>query len=350
MEIDLASATLKINLRAIYDNWKKLDELSASSVETAVVIKADGYSLGATRIANHLRDAGARSFFVAQAEEGRSIRQSLGDSSRIFVLGGHMLGDAEILAKYHLTPLLNSKQQFILHTQQLHDHPFGLQVNSGMNRLGFDREEFTDVLSHFQSYKPELVMSHLACGEDSSHSMNKFQLNEFKSMTLSLDCPKSLAATSGILLGRDYHFDLTRPGIGLYGCFPFTDGTPAVSIEIPVIQIRTVEKGGVVGYGATWKASEPRRIATISCGYADGAPRILENKASLYWNGIKCPFVGRVSMDLITVDVTHLEEDPESLELIGDNQSVDSLASDALTIGHEVLTNLGNRYRKVYES
>lgn len=344
----LVAATLHINISAVTENWRMLDNLSAPNVETGAVIKANGYSVGTTKLAPCLRDVGVKSFFIAQAQEGQNIRKSLADESKIYVFGGHMDQDAEHLKKYQLIPLLNSKDQFTLHMQQLPNHPFGLQLNTGMNRLGFDQEEFNEILPDALDANPVLIMSHLACADEPLHQMNAQQLKVFYEMTRSLNIPKSLAATGGILLGPNYHFDLTRPGIGLYGCFPFTNAKPVVSVEIPVIQTRDIHAGDAVGYGATWVSTDTRKIATISAGYADGIFRILSNRAKLYWNGLQCPIVGRVSMDLITVDVTHLPESPKSLELFGSNQSVDDLAAEASTIGYEMLTNLSSRYNKIH--
>ena len=345
----MAESILRISLDAVQANWRALDRMSAPHVETAAVVKADGYSLGAAEIAVCLRQAGARSFFVAQAAEGAQIRRSLDDSARIFVLGGHMSGDEAHLAGCRLIPMLNSREQFARHVRLLPGRPFGLQLNTGMNRLGMDAEEFRDILPAALEAGPELVMSHLACAEEPGNGMNARQLKVFLDMAGSVKVPKSLAATGGILLGPDYHFDMTRPGIGLYGCFPYAAAEPVVSLDIPVIQVRTVKPGGAVGYGADWVAKEERRIATISAGYADGIFRMLGSRAVLHWKRRSCPVVGRISMDLITVDVTGLPADPESLQLLGGSQPVDDLASAAQTIGHEVLTSLGGRYKRVYE-
>ncbi len=346
--VNMAEAVLQINLAAVQDNWRSLNSLSGPDVETGAVIKADGYSLGAAEIAACLRDAGARSFFVAQAAEGADVRRSLSDNSRIFVFGGHMKDDSGHLADHRLIPMLNSTEQFARHMSRLPGHPFGLQINTGMNRLGMDEAELSEIMPSALDAGPELILSHLACAEDPKHRMNERQLKAFNDIAGPLDAPKSLAATGGILLGPDYHFDMTRPGIGLYGCFPYSSAKPVVRLDIPVIQTRTVETGGAVGYGAAWTATESRRIATISAGYADGIFRMLGGRAKLCWNHHKCPVVGRISMDLITVDITELPCDPESLQLLGDSQTVDDLASDAFTIGHEVLTNLGGRYKRVY--
>ncbi|WP_289082487.1 alanine racemase C-terminal domain-containing protein, partial [uncultured Sulfitobacter sp.] len=184
--------------------------------------------------------------------------------------------------------------------------------------------------------------------DEPNHPMNARQLKTFREMTDGLNVPRSLAATGGIMLGRDYHFDLTRPGIGVYGGLPFADAMPVVTLDVPVIQVREVATGQTVGYGCAWTAPRPTLVATVAAGYADGLIRALGNGATFTHEGRKLPVVGRVSMDLITVDVTSLTEVPEHLQLIGNYQSVDTVAGFAGTIGYEVLTALGARYDRVY--
>ena len=167
-------------------------------------------------------------------------------------------------------------------------------------------------------------------------------------MTNDVAAPKSLAATGGILLGKDYHFDLTRPGIGLFGGLPFEEAKPVVSLDIPVIQVRDIKAGESVGYGNTWTAPTPRKIATISAGYADGIIRAMGSNTSLYSAGIQCPVVGRISMDLIGIDVSELAAPPTSLSLLNSTQRIDHLAGNAGTIGYELLTSFGGRYKRLY--
>ena len=191
-------------------------------------------------------------------------------------------------------------------------------------------------------------MSNLACADDPNHKMNSKQLDIFLTLTNKININKSLAATGGILLGPEYHFDLTRPGIGIYGCAPMQDCLPVLKIDIPVIQIRNIESGETVGYGNTWTSPCKKKIATISAGYADGLFRAIGKKAKLYFEEISCPIVGRISMDLIGVDITSLKVDPVRLELINSQQTVDNIAEGAETIGYEFLTSLGNRYSRNY--
>ncbi|WP_281856741.1 alanine racemase [Litoreibacter halocynthiae] len=338
----MGTGTLHIDLNALVDNWQMLDRQSAT--ETGAVVKADGYGLGAGRVAKALAGAGARTFFVAAVEEATALRATLGQDPVIYVFSGHMDGDTQTLSDLGAVPLLNSPEQVSRHQARLPDRPFGLQIDTGMNRLGIEAYDWSPEMSQDAS----LVMSHLACADEPDHQGNKDQLKAFLDMTAGLLAPRSLAATGGILLGPEYHFDMTRPGIGLYGGLPFEGAKTVARLDLPVIQTRTVNAGEAVGYAQAFIADKPRTIATVSGGYADGLIRALSGNATLYAGDTPCPLVGRVSMDLITVDVTHLDAVPEHLTILGPQQSVDTLADAAGTIGYEILTSLGHRYKRSY--
>jgi alanine racemase len=342
----MTSATLSIDLGAVVRNWQTLDAVSEG--ETGAVVKANGYGLDAAKIAIALARVGARSFFVATADEGLSLRDALGVGPEIYVFSGHMDGDTHQVRTGELTPLLNSVDQMLRHVEALPGHRFGLQLDSGMNRLGMEPAEWLAVRDIALSQQPELVMSHLACADEPSNPMNAQQLETFRAITDGIDAPRSLAATGGTLLGSAYHFDMTRPGVGLYGGLPFADAAPVVTLDLPIIQVREVEAGETVGYGNAWVAPRNSHIATVSGGYADGIIRAMGSKATLYAGDTPCPVVGRVSMDLITADVSNLGEVPETLQLMGKHQSVDAIADAAGTIGYEILTSLGQRYYRVF--
>ncbi|HMO09430.1 MAG TPA: alanine racemase [Paracoccaceae bacterium] len=344
----MATGTLTIDLDAIAANWRALDRMSSSGTQTGAVVKADGYGLGAGRVARALARAGARRFFVAVAEEGAAVRQALGPGPQICVFGGHMAGDTEMIGDLDLTPMLNSIDQVTRHLEALPDHPFGIQLDTGMNRLGMEPAEWEAVAAFVLEAGPELLMSHLACADEPDHPMNEAQLAAFHAMTDGCDLPRSLAATGGILLGPRYHFDLTRPGIGLYGGAPFEAATRVVGLSLPVIQLREVAAGETVGYGCAFQAEDEARIATVSGGYADGLIRSLSGRGTLWAGDQPCPIAGRVSMDLIGVDVTHLAEVPRVLDILGPHQGVDDLAEMAGTIGYEILTSIGPRYDRRY--
>lgn len=346
--VAMGTAKLTIDRDAIAANWRALDRLSSTGVETAGVVKADGYGLGAAEVAHILANQGVRSFFVAVAEEGAVLRQALGHGPQISVFSGHMAGDTALLRDHHLIPLLNSGEQAARHRDSLPGHPFGVQLDTGMNRLGMEAEEWDYLRGWLLGEAPSLVISHLACADDPEHPQNAAQLRSFQEMTDGIGAPRSLAATGGAVLGEAYHFDHVRPGIGLYGGAPHDTAHPVVTLSLPVIQSRELSPGEAVGYGATWVARRPSRIATVSAGYADGLLRAKSNRAQLWAGDTPCPLVGRVSMDLITVDITDLDEIPATLDILGPYQSVDDLADAGGTIGYEILTGLGARYDRHY--
>ena len=346
----MAQAQIFIDLSALQHNWRALDAASGAGVETAATIKADAYGLGAGKVGPTLAKAGARRFFVALAEEGAALRKVLGPDLPIHVYGGHMQGDAPLIAGAGLIPMLNSPAQVRRHLGALPDHPYGVQLDSGMNRLGMEADEWQPLAGDLLAGECRLVMSHLACSDEPDHDMNARQLAEFRRMTDGIGVPRSLSATGGVLLGPDYHFDITRPGIGLYGGQPFAQARKVVRLSIPVIQTRRVTAGESVGYGNSFVAPRDMRLATISAGYADGVHRALSNKVTLWHGDTPCKLVGRVSMDLLTIDVSALPDDPETLDLLGPHQGVDDLADLIDTIGYEILTSLGSRYDRVYQN
>ncbi len=340
----MSQTTLTIDLDAIIANWRALDAMSAG--ETAAVVKADAYGLGMAQVAPALARAGTRQFFVAMAQEGANLRKILGEGPRIFVFNGYAPDEQMLFAEAALVPLLNSPEQFTAFTRDLSGAPYGVQLDTGMNRLGLEGEDWGALAAEAT---PALIISHLACADAQGHPMNDTQRRNFEQMTIECDAPRSLGATGGIIMGPDYHFDLTRPGIGLYGGQPFSDARPVVTLEAPVIQIRNLGIGESVGYGNTWQAARPSRIATLALGYADGVHRALSNGAMFFWDVTPCPLVGRVSMDLITVDVTDAQGDPAALTLLNELQTIDELAHSAGTIGYEILTSLGTRFNRRYK-
>ncbi|WP_172330754.1 alanine racemase [Mangrovicoccus sp. HB161399] len=344
----MATGHLTIDLDSVARNWRALNAMTAQGTTTAATVKANGYGLGVERIAGALAGAGARKFFVAAAEEGVALRAALGPDFWIGVFSGHMAGDAELIRQNDLVPMLNSAEQAKRHMEALPGHPFGVQLDSGMNRLGMEPAEWQGLRDSLLAAKPELLMSHLACADEPAHEANLSQKRAFDAMTEGTGVPRSLAATGGVLLGPDYHYELVRPGIGLYGGRPFEAAAPVVTLSLPVIQVRTVEKDEAVGYGWTWGATKPVRIATVSAGYADGILRVLSNRAILWAGDVACPLVGRVSMDLLTIDVSALDHDPESLDLVNAAHGVDELADEAGTIGYELFTSLSRRYARSY--
>jgi alanine racemase len=345
----MGAATLTIDLDAIIANWRALDAVSAPTVETSAVIKADAYGLGVPDVARPLFDAGVKTFFVATVEEAVTLYAAVGKGAKIYVFSGQMAADNRTYYDYPLVPMLNSVDQVKRYLEADNAGGFGLQIDTGMNRLGLEEDELLAALDLLGDRTPELVISHLACADEPDHPQNAAQLAEFHRLTDGRGWRRSLAATGGALLGPEYHFDLCRPGVGLYGGAPFADAKPVVTLSIPVIQTRDVKKGESVGYGAGWVADRPSKVATLAAGYADGLIRAMGfGSPNLYDGDRPCPLIGRVSMDLLTVDVTDLAEVPAHLDLLNATQTVDDLADAAGTIGYEILTSLGARYHRRY--
>lgn len=346
---------LLIDLDAIAANWKELDSRSAPEVETAAVLKADAYGCGAPYVGPALARAGVRTFFVALAAEGATLRDAMGSEPVIYVLDGYPPAgpDADtpppILYRTHeLRPVLSSTAQAAAWFDQHPGEPCAVHLDTGMNRLGMPPAEFAALGPLPEAVR--LVISHYACADEPGHPMNARQQADFARLTGDLGRPRSLANTGGILLGPESHLDLCRAGVGLYGGLPFADARPAVTLHLPILQVREIAEGETVGYGATWTAGRPSRIATVPAGYADGLLRALTNRGTGYLDGQPLPFAGRVSMDLITLDVTDCPEAVPGamVEILGPGQTVDDLAAAADTIGYEILTSLGRRYARRY--
>lgn len=360
-----AGALLTIDVDAICANWRLLrDRLGSTSC--GAVVKADAYGLGAARIAPALAAAGCRHFFVAHLDEAISLRPHLPGDAALYVLHGSPLGaESECLA-HDLIPVLNSLSQLdawvALSRCKERRLPAILQVDTGMSRLGLSPEELASVAespSRLDAIELRFVMSHLACAEQQDHSLNGEQLARFQEARRVLpEAASSFANSSGIFLGPDYHFDVARPGAALYGVAPIAGAAnpmkPVVHLQGKVIQVRTINAGSGVGYGVTWRAPSPRRIATVSVGYADGFLRSLSNRGVAWFGDTPLPLVGVVSMDTITLDVSGLPESalqPDSLvDLINARHTVDAVAQEAGTIGYEILTSLGGRYFRQYNS
>lgn len=344
----MGTGTLHIDLEAVAANWRALDAKSAAACETAATVKADAYGLGAAQVAPRLFREGCRAFFVATAAEGLALRRTLGPEPRIYAFYGHMPGDTATLQRADIVPMICSVDQLTRQLEALPRHPFGIQLDTGMNRLGLKMAEWAATAELALKAHAVLVTSHLSDGDDPGSPANAAQLARFHEMTDGIAVPRSLAATGGVLLGPDYHFEMTRPGIGLYGGHPFRAADPVVSLEVPVITCFDVEAGEAVGYGGTWRAPAPSRIATIAAGYADGLPRALSPALEVMAGPVACPVIGRISMDLIGVDISHLDGDPEGVVILDAHRGVDTLAAAAGTIGYEILTSLGSRFVRRY--
>src|SRR5712691_4458217 len=362
-----AGGILTIDLSAIEANWKKLASTTVP-VECAAVVKADAYGCGLEPVTHKLAKAGCRTFFVADVAEGRRVR-AIAPEAVIYVLNGLMPGSAQAFAADNLRPVINSTTELAEWDAFIAIKGWrggaALHVDTGMNRLGISIDEAVAIAPRIQSetHGFTLLMSHLACAETPDHPMNDRQIRLFREIRIMYrGVPSSLANSAGIFLGGTMYCDLVRPGIALYGANPTPGKTnpmrPVVELNGRIIQVRSVNKGESVGYGATFTAARPSRIAVVAVGYADGVLRSAgaskaKPAAEVIIAGRRCPIAGRVSMDLLAVDVTDLAEGTsrrgDLATLIGDGMSVDDLAAAMGTIGYEVLTNLGRRYHRVYK-
>ena len=363
-----ADSVLTIDLGAVVANYLALrDRLSGA--ECAAVVKADAYGLGAACVAPELAAAGCRTYFVATLDEGIALRaifdglQPAGQA-RLFVLNGASPGTEEEFYEHRLIPVLNSEPQVdawaTVARRRGASRAAALHLDTGMARLGLSPSE-ADALAgepdRLAAIDLVLVMSHLACADEPDHSMNRQQLTRFRRLRDAWpSTPASLANSSGIFLGADYLFDMGRAGVALYGVNPQPDQTnpmaQVVNIKGKILQVRDVDSPMTVGYGATHLVARPGRIATVPVGYADGWPRALSNRGFAYVGDIRVPLVGRVSMDLITLDVTdvppHLVQPGCEVELLGGRAAIDEVAKVADTIAYELLTRLGQRHERVY--
>jgi len=355
----LGAATLTIDLGALAANWRLL-RTRVGAAECAAVLKADAYGTGAARAGPALAAAGCKTFFVAQVEEALDLRALLGPRPDILVLNGAPRGTEMQLAEAGLVPVLNSFEDIVAWSGCAAGHRVAVQFDTGMTRLGLPEDEVKRLIATdglLASLDVAYWLSHLACAEDVDNPMNAEQRAVFVAALQSLpSAPASLANSSGIFLGSDFHFDLVRPGVALYGGNP-TPGhdnpmTPVVRLEAPIIQFHHVDSPKSVGYGAAHRIKRPSRIATIPVGYADGYLRALGGRGYGFIGDVRVPVIGRVSMDLITLDVSDVPPADvrigTAVTLLGGPVDIDALAARADTISYELLTSLGPRYRRVY--
>jgi len=352
-------ARLTVRLGAVAENYRTCRRLAAGAA-VAGVVKADGYGLGAAEIAHALLTQGCDTFFVARLEEGIALRP-ITPKARIFVLDGVREQSAAALVEYNLTPVLNALDEIALWAQTARGRDAAIHIDTGMSRLGLSPTELAVLAAEtgqrLAGINPVLVMSHLACADDPSDATNFTQLDRFRAALAQLSpMPASLASSGGILLGPDYAFDLVRPGIALYGGNPRKGSKNpfgvAARLTGRILQLRRVDKGESVGYGATFRVERPMTLATVALGYADGLMRVLGNRGAGAIGGHKVPIVGRVSMDLVTLDVSDVPAATSGaeVEFLGDTVLLEHVAEAAGTANYEILTALGARIPRVYTS
>ncbi|TQV80687.1 alanine racemase [Denitrobaculum tricleocarpae] len=367
-----AGGRLTIDLAALKSNYRRLCEEIGPGVACAAAVKADGYGLGIGRVGPALADAGVRRFFVAHFDEALRLKSALAARTpsavvaacEIFVLNGLIAAPSADYLGEDVRPVLNSLGE----VDQWHKAsaaadkalPAALHVDTGMCRLGLPDNEFQTLMSSRARLKGidlRVIMSHLACADMPDHPLNQQQLAAFKEIRAAFaDTPASFANSSGIFLGPDYHFDVARPGVALYGINPLPGRVnpmrQVVRLQGKILQLREIDAPQSVGYGAAYQAAGPMRIATVAVGYADGYLRALSDRGHAWIGDRRIDVVGRVSMDLLALDVTAIPGDAAVpgtfVDLFDPETGADSLAAEAGTIGYEILTSLGQRYHREY--
>ena len=362
-----ATGVLTVDLDAIIANWRKLEK-TAVPAECAAVVKADAYGCGAAQVARALATAGCKTFFVATLEEARIVRAAVPAVS-IYALSGFFQNTGDAYARIDCKPVIGDLNELAEWDVFCHRSGWAggaaVHIDTGMNRLGLTITEAQGIIPRINAgdHGITLVMSHLASAEQLNNPFNARQLTSFREIaSLFSGVPASLANSSGVYLGAQFQFDLVRPGAALYGINPTPEADnpmqPVIDLKARIVQIRNVERGETVGYGGTWTARRPTRIAIVSAGYADGYFRAASANdgtrgAEVVVAGKRCPIAGRISMDLIAVDVTDLDKNAvrrgHMATLIGEGITVDELAHHFGTIGYEVMTSLGPRYTRVYK-
>lgn len=358
---------LTIDLPAIQSNWRTLRGATAGA-RTAGVVKSNGYGCGASRVASALKAAGCDLLFVATAEEGLELRQNAELSTiTICVLNGCGVNRENEFKNNSLIPVLNSLNDFktwiSFQQSEGEPHPFVLHIDTGMNRLGMSAQDAALIAADpdFAQASVLFAMSHLACADTPDHPKNADQFAAFTKAAAPLkqvhpDLILSLANSAGIYLGPDFCMNIVRPGIALYGGQPVSGKRlplePVVHLHAPLLQVRDVAAGDSVGYGATHIAARNSRIATIPLGYGDGILRAAGNEGFGFIGKTRAPMIGRVSMDLITLDITDVPEADAHpgtwVEILGENVSIDQLGAASGSFGYEILTGLGDRYIRRY--
>jgi len=344
---ETAGAILTIDLKAIQSNYLRLKK-ELGGKDCAAVVKADAYGLGIEPVSKALWDAGASTFFVALPDEGVELRHILPDAD-IHILGGLFVDAENTYIEHNLIPVLNSLEQI---KRWQNRGRCDVQFDTGMTRLGIALSDMDQVPRDLNT---DVLMTHFACADDPSHDLNGFQINGFSTAVKKIPHKRaSLANSSGIFLSTDTHHDLGRPGCALYGINP-TPGktnpmTNPVRLQGKIVQLHDIDTQQAVGYGATHKLKAGQKLATIALGYADGYLRSLSSQGVIYIDDQPAPVAGRVSMDVISIDVTKIDcAEGQLVDVIGPHNPPDDLAEKAGTIGYEILTSLGGRYKRVYK-
>ena len=368
----MAAGVLTVNIGSLCANWQMLNNKVGAAVRCAAVVKANAYGLGVEPVVKNLFKAGCREFFLATLHEAIAVRQALGSMEpTIYVLGGLSHDEAfpavsSEWQEYQLRPVLISANHVERWMQALKNAALpkcAIKIDTGMHRLGLTLQDFESLIEKksIATNSVSLVMSHFACADTADHPLNQDQLVQFQRAVrmMSASLPNilySMANSSGLFLDAQPYFDMVRPGAALYGVNPTPKQSnpmlPVVTLSLPIMQIKTIERGSSVGYGATFTADRQLTVAVVFSGYADGLFRYMGNRGAVLAKGVRCAIVGRISMDSFVVDVSLLSPEQlaglQDVEILNAQQTVDDVAVMANTIGYEVLTSLGQRYTRRY--
>ena len=350
------NAVLEVSLKNLAYNYKKLSSITNRSI-CAATIKADAYGIGVIKAFETLYKNKCRHFFVATTEEALEIRKKK-SLANVYVLNGLEGNELSTFNTYNIIPIINDKDEYKLINQNIKKYKklkFGIHIDTGLNRLGLDVNEFLNLTS--DQNKIHILLSHLSSADEGKNNYNIFQNKKFKvAINLKINAKyNSLSNSMGIILGDNFHHDLVRPGISLYGGHYNTKMKkiikPVISLKGKVLQIKTISKNEFVGYNQTYKTNKKIRVAVLGIGYADGISRVLSNKGNVYFKKNTFKIVGRVSMDSITVDISKNSKSikvGDYMEIINHLNGIDKIAAQCNTICHEILTSISKRVKRVY--
>ena len=345
-----------IHKKNLVNNYKIIREKSRNS-KIMSVIKGDAYGHGIQECMDILKKSGCRHFYVARLEDAIDLRKKHKDNVDLYLLSGTTSNETcKLLKKFKITPIINNLSQLEIITKYSESIKMILHFDTGMNRLGFNFSEIDLIKQIISLDNIKFLMTHLSSADEQDIKECRFQLNQLKKINKNFNKPLSIANSSGIFLGKSFHLNYVRPGKSLYGINPFLKKSfglkGVMSIYAPILQIASIKKGQTVGYSKTFKAKKNIKVATIDFGYSDGYLRSGSNHTKVFIDGIICNVLGRVSMDLITIDVSNVDENSlylgKPVEILGENQSCEDLALELGTNEHEVLISLGKNSKKVY--
>ena len=321
------------------------------------VIKGDSYGHGMVECSRTLYQSGTRDFYLARLEDAIKIRKENYKNTNIYLLSGTISKNVcKKIKDHNITPIINNLQQLEILDKYSNTIKYVLHFDTGMNRLGFKFTEIEKIKNLSKDNQIKFIMTHLSSADEKNLDECRHQLKQIKKINSNFNKKLSIANSSGIFLGKSFHLNYVRPGKSLYGINPFfkkSFGLKGVmSIFAPILQIASLPKGQTVGYGKTYKTKKVMKVATIDFGYSDGYFRSGSNNAKVFIDGRACRIIGRVSMDLITIDVSNIEDKNlylgKAVEILGNNQSCEDLAIETRTNEHEILISLGKNSKKVY--